>query len=75
MLSNTSLILELFCDELKKLITHFILMISLKLPIQHIYDCSRYSSTLCLLHEVQTLSLDHPIALSHSPPLDLYIHA
>ncbi|GJV11576.1 hypothetical protein Tco_1353117 [Tanacetum coccineum] len=29
MLLNTSLILELFCDELKKLITHFIPMISL----------------------------------------------
>ncbi|GKA62040.1 hypothetical protein Tco_0761559, partial [Tanacetum coccineum] len=36
MLPNTSLILELFCDELKKLITHFILMISLQLLIQHI---------------------------------------
>ncbi|GKD86921.1 hypothetical protein Tco_1358075 [Tanacetum coccineum] len=33
MLPNTSLILELFCDELKKLITHFIPMISLQLPI------------------------------------------
>ncbi|GJR71121.1 hypothetical protein Tco_0083486 [Tanacetum coccineum] len=33
MLPNTSLILELFYDELKKLITHFIPMISLQLPI------------------------------------------
>ncbi|GKD71534.1 hypothetical protein Tco_1325624, partial [Tanacetum coccineum] len=40
MLLNTSLILELLCDELKKLITHFIPMISLQLLIQHIYDCS-----------------------------------
>ncbi|GJZ05091.1 retrovirus-related pol polyprotein from transposon TNT 1-94 [Tanacetum coccineum] len=75
MLLNTSLILELFCDELKKLITHFILMISLKLPIQHISDCSSYSSILYLLHDVQTLSLDHLIALSHSPLLALLIHA
>ncbi|GJS94884.1 hypothetical protein Tco_0801852 [Tanacetum coccineum] len=75
MLPNTSLILELLCDELKKLITHFIPMISLQLLIQHICDCSRYSSILHLLYDVQTLSLDHPIALSHSTPLALYTHA
>ncbi|GJT57866.1 hypothetical protein Tco_0992920 [Tanacetum coccineum] len=32
--SNTSRILELFCHKLKKLITHFIQMISLKLLVQ-----------------------------------------
>ncbi|GJV35230.1 putative ribonuclease H-like domain-containing protein [Tanacetum coccineum] len=40
MLPNTSLFLELFCDELKKLITHFIPMISLKLLVQHL--CNGY---------------------------------
>ncbi|GKC90131.1 hypothetical protein Tco_1150780, partial [Tanacetum coccineum] len=39
MLSNTSRTLELFCDELKKLITHFIPMISLKLLVEHACDC------------------------------------
>ncbi|GJY15229.1 hypothetical protein Tco_0385651 [Tanacetum coccineum] len=32
--SNTSRIIELFCHKLKKLITHFIQMISLKLLVQ-----------------------------------------
>ncbi|GJU55561.1 hypothetical protein Tco_1229275 [Tanacetum coccineum] len=40
MLPNPSLILELLCDELKKLITHFIPMISLQLLIQHLCDYS-----------------------------------
>ncbi|GJT13232.1 RNA-directed DNA polymerase, eukaryota [Tanacetum coccineum] len=33
MLPNTSLILVLFCEKFRKLITHFIPMISLQLPI------------------------------------------
>ncbi|GJZ22708.1 hypothetical protein Tco_0559747 [Tanacetum coccineum] len=40
--SNTSRILELFCHELKKLIAHFILMVSLKLLVEHICDCCRF---------------------------------
>ncbi|GJS81426.1 hypothetical protein Tco_0747967 [Tanacetum coccineum] len=39
MLPNTSLFLELFCHKLKKLITHFIQMISLKLLVQHLCNC------------------------------------
>ncbi|GKF05003.1 hypothetical protein Tco_0035671, partial [Tanacetum coccineum] len=69
MLPNTSLILELFCNELKKLITHFIPVISLKLLVQHLYNYCWYSFTLYLPHDVQTLSLDHPIVLSHGPLL------
>ncbi|GKE48876.1 hypothetical protein Tco_1480134, partial [Tanacetum coccineum] len=46
MLPNTSLILELSYDELKKLITHLIEMISLQLLIQHICDCSSSSPAL-----------------------------
>ncbi|GJV04632.1 hypothetical protein Tco_1338201 [Tanacetum coccineum] len=49
MLPNTSLILELLCDELKKLITYFIQMLSLQLLIQHICDCSRSSANAILM--------------------------
>ncbi|GJT37381.1 putative zinc finger, CCHC-type containing protein [Tanacetum coccineum] len=38
---NISRILELFCDELQKLITCFIPIVSLQLPIQHVSDGSR----------------------------------
>ncbi|GKB21793.1 hypothetical protein Tco_0855716 [Tanacetum coccineum] len=41
MLPNTPLFLELLCHKLKKLITHFILIVSLQLLIQHISDCGR----------------------------------
>ncbi|GJX76303.1 hypothetical protein Tco_0323114, partial [Tanacetum coccineum] len=61
MLPNTSLILELLCDELKKLITHFILIINLQLPIQHVSDCCRY--LLSLYHHPPFASLpSHALA-------------
>ncbi|GJR46756.1 hypothetical protein Tco_1314859 [Tanacetum coccineum] len=41
MYPNISRILELFCDELQKLITCFIPIVSLQLPIQHVSDGSR----------------------------------
>ncbi|GKC22745.1 heat shock 70 kDa protein 14-like protein, partial [Tanacetum coccineum] len=47
MLSNTSLILDLLSHELKKLIAHFIPMISLKLLIEHLCDCS-FSTRLAI---------------------------
>ncbi|GKB09093.1 hypothetical protein Tco_0837405 [Tanacetum coccineum] len=50
MLPNTSLILELFCDELKELITHFIPMISFKLLVQHISNY-RYGKRISLFYQ------------------------
>ncbi|GKG08151.1 hypothetical protein Tco_0333983 [Tanacetum coccineum] len=43
--SNTSRILELFCHEFKKLIAHFIPMVSLKLLVENFYDCCRFLHT------------------------------
>ncbi|GJQ91432.1 hypothetical protein Tco_0002571 [Tanacetum coccineum] len=38
MLPNTSLTLELFCEKFKKLITHFILMISLQEQLLLVFE-------------------------------------
>ncbi|GKA59220.1 putative reverse transcriptase domain-containing protein, partial [Tanacetum coccineum] len=57
MLPNTLLILELLCDERRKMITHFIPMISLQLLIHHLCDCSRCKGTSLLYQhkDMQTL--------------------
>nr|GEW62687.1 putative mitochondrial protein [Tanacetum cinerariifolium] len=48
MLPNTLWILNLLCDKLKKLICHFIKVISLKLPLEH------NSIAICLLRRLAT---------------------
>ncbi|GJZ76737.1 hypothetical protein Tco_0641409 [Tanacetum coccineum] len=53
--SNISRILELFCHELKKLISHFIPMVSLKLLVEHFCDCCRYSSSSPALLELPSV--------------------
>ncbi|GJU92933.1 hypothetical protein Tco_1317689 [Tanacetum coccineum] len=74
--SNTSRILELFCHELKKLIAHFIPMVSLKLLVEHFYDYCRSSTILPISStSVQTTLSNHPIHIIQCRPLALLTHA